>query len=375
MRPGFLKINSAGRILEVGRLSESKLKIRSKDILREKVIIPGLVDAHTHLVFAGDRSAEWGQRLQGTTYQEIAKRGGGILRTLHATRAATEAQLFELAKSRLKIFLSHGVTTLEAKSGYGLSLSSEIKILKVIQRLKRQSAQRIFSTFMGAHAVPNGFKSSTYIDYLISDLLPIAAKLADFQDVFCEDGYFNEKESIRLLQAGRKLGLIPRVHAHEFGRSGGVRVATKVKALSADHLMAMNEGDMKALKKAKVTPVLLPGTSFFLGAKRFAPAKKMWAMGLKPAIATDFNPGTNPTMNMPLCGTLAAIHYGLSLDQVLTAQTLHGAYSLGRSDFGSLEKGQWADFVSLDAKHFEELYYSYGNSLVKSVVICGKKVR
>jgi imidazolonepropionase len=373
--PARLLISKDGRVLSVEKISTSKLKHASKKILRARALMPGLIDAHTHLVFAGDRASEWAERLRGVSYQEIAKRGGGILKTLVETREASRSHLTKLATSRLKQFLSLGVTTLEIKSGYGLSLKSELKLLQIIRQLKQRGPQRIFSTFMGAHAVPKEFATSKdYIDHLISAALPRIRGFADFQDVFCERGYFSKEDSLRLLKAGRRLGLRPKVHAHEFERSGGVEVAAKVGAVSADHLMEMNEGDFLKLKRAKVVPVLLPGTSFFLGAKKFAKGRRMFDLGLEPAIASDFNPGTNPTLNLPLCGTMAAIHYSLSLDEVLRGQTLNAARALGQKDIGALEPGYQADFICLEANHFEEIYYSYGNPLVASVYIGGKKV-
>ncbi len=374
-RPGCVRISPAGKILSVESFSRSRLRYHSKKIKRMKSVIPGLIDAHTHLVFAGNRAKEWGLRLQGISYQEIARRGGGIQETVRATRMAPEDTLVRLSMKRLKTFLSFGVTTLETKSGYGLDLASELKILSVISKLKRLSPVQIFSTFMGAHACPKNFESnSEYISYLIRKVLPRVSKLANFQDVFCEKGYFSEEESIRLLNAGKKWGLKPKVHAHEFGRTGGVEAACRVRAVSADHLMILNHRDIQKLKSHRVIPVILPGTSFFLGARYFAPARKLWDAGLSVAIASDFNPGTNPTLNLPLCGTLAAVHQGLNLEEVLTAQTYHAALALGLKDRGCLEAGMRADFVELDAESFEEMYYSYGTSRLGSVYICGKKV-
>lgn len=373
-RPGRIKVSN-GRIQSVESFSRSKLSSLSRKSLREKVIIPGFVDSHTHLVFAGDRAEDWNRRLKGETYQQIAQSGGGIKKTVRETRTASAALLLKTARERLRSALSMGTTTIEIKSGYGLSLESEFKVLDVIARLKKESGVSIFSTFMGAHAIPAEFSTEkSYIDFLIDRVLPEIKGRADFQDVFCEKAYFSAKESIRLLNAGKKFGLKPKVHAHEFGRTGGVQVAAKVKALSADHLMEVSDSDLKLLKKSGVVPVILPGTSFFLGGKKFAPALKMWRAKLPVAIASDFNPGTNPSFNMPLCGTICAIHQGLNLEQILTAQTLHGAYALGLRDRGAIIKGMRADFVGIDASSFEEIYYSYGGSRVSSVYLAGKKV-
>lgn len=381
-RRGFLRQSSCllrvrgGKIEDISSISRLSSSRRSRKVKRLRTVIPGLIDAHTHTLFAGDRAEEWNQRLQGVSYQEIARRGGGIKRTVTETRHASLRELLQLGQGRLRAMLAFGVTTVEMKSGYGLEMETELKLLDCVERLRKLSPQTLLSTFMGAHAVPSSFESEeAYVSYLISEVLPKVKGKADFQDIFCERGYFSEAQSIRLLNAGKKYGLKPRIHAHEFARSGGVRVAAQVRALSADHLMVMNVEDMRLLKRAHVVPVVLPGTSFFLGAKAFAPALKMWDAGLPVAIASDFNPGTNPTLNLPLCGTFAAIHQGLSLEQVLTAQTYHAAKALGLKDRGCLEPGMRADFVELDAPHFETLYYSYGTSSVSSVWISGHEVR
>jgi imidazolonepropionase len=372
--PARMTFNLSG-ITEVERLSRSKLARRSRKILRYQVITPGFVDAHTHLVFSGERSEEWNQRLKGVSYQEIAKKGGGIRRTMAATREATSRQLLDLAIRRAKLFLNFGVTTIEAKSGYGLSAESELKILHVTNWLRQNTPLNIVSTFMGAHAVPPEFTNAKkYTDHLIENVLPRVGSLASFQDVFCERGYFSEADAVRLLLAGKKFGLLPKIHAHEFGRTGGVRAAARAGAVSADHLMEVSAADIQLLKRAKVVPVVLPGTSFFLGAKKFAPARAMLRAGLPVAIASDFNPGTNPTQNFPLIGTFAAIYQALTLEEVLTAQTLNGARALRLFDRGTLEVGKRADFAIWDVSRFEEIYYSYGSSRVASLYLGGKKV-
>jgi len=375
-RPGRLRVsNSTGKILSLESFSKSKTSLVARSKKRLRCIIPGLIDPHTHLVFGGARSDEWSQRLEGTSYQDIAAKGGGIKRSVRSTRELSETELLASSKKRLEAFGRFGVTSLEIKSGYGLNLETELKLLKCIKELKRHTQLSIFSTFMGAHALPPEFDSSeSYVEHLIKVILPRIRHLADFQDVFVERGYFGVKESIRLLKAGRELGLIPRVHAHEFGRTGGVLVAARVRAASADHLQYINDDDIRRLKKAQVVPVILPGTSFFLGAKKFSPAKKLWKAGLPVAIASDFNPGTNPSYNFPLFGTFAAVFAGLSLDQILVAQTWHAAQALQRSDCGRLAKGMRADFVSLDADRYEDMYYHYGCSLVRDVFVAGKKI-
>lgn len=363
-----------GKIRSIESLSISKWRLVSSRF-KHPCIIPGLIDPHTHLVYAGERSNEWAQRLDGLSYQEIAKRGGGIQSTVRATRAAKKEEIEKIAKQRLREALACGITTIEIKSGYGLDLNTELKTLKIIQALKKKSKIQILSTFLGAHALNKSFKStSQYVEWLIESLLPKVARLAEFQDVFVEKNYFGERESIRLLEAGKRWGLKPKVHAHEFGRTGGLKVAAATHAVSADHLQFLSSADIRLMKKKGIIPVVLPGTSFFLGAKKFAPARAMWDQGLKVAIASDFNPGTNPSFNAPLMGTLGAIHYGLNLKEVLTAQTYHAALALDLKDRGILAPGFKADFVCLKVPHFEMMYYYYGQNFVDSVFIDGKKV-
>jgi imidazolonepropionase len=377
-RGGFRRIQHAevkiqkSRILSVEKLSAKKMSLSRRGIVREKTLIPGLVDPHTHLVFAGNRAEEWGKRLAGASYEEIARAGGGIKKTVRETRMATEDDLLALAQKWLSVCRSYGVTSLEIKTGYGLSLESELKILKVIRKLAVTHKMSLVSTLMPAHAVPPEFSNAkAYVNYLVSIVLPQLAPWAEFQDVFCERGYFSEQESLAVLQAGKRWGLKPKVHAHEFARSGGVTVAVKAKAVSAEHLMVMNDADITALKKAGVIPVILPCTSFFLGAKRFAPARRFLDRGLKVAIGSDFNPGTNPSPNFPLCGTMAAVHQGLTLEEALTAQTWHAALALDRRDRGCIVPGMRADLVALNTESFEEMYYHYGVSHVASVYWAG----
>lgn len=376
-RDGFrrwksVRLSFHDRILKIEKISSKTLsKVPGRK--RVKTLIPGLVDPHTHLIFAGDRSKEWEARLKGETYQSLAKKGGGIALTVRSTRKEDDVSLERLAKSRAEDWANFGCTTLEIKSGYGLDLDSELKSLRVIQSLKKKLPLQIFSTFMGAHKVPKGKTESDYIDEIIEMMLPQVAPLADFQDIFCEEGYFGEKSGARLLEAGLRLGLKAKVHAHEFGRTGGVNLAASKKAVSADHLQYLNREDIQKLKRAKVVPVVLSGTSFFLGAKKFAPARAMWDAGLPVALASDFNPGTNPGMSLPLVGTLAAIHQNLNLEECLTAQTRNAALALGLHDRGAFEPGYRADFVALDSKGFETIYYHYGKSWVERVFIGGQE--
>lgn len=375
LRFASLEWDAKGIIQRVKTYSQKDFDRASKSHPRYACVIPGLVDPHTHLIFSGHRAEEWGLRLKGADYEEIAKKGGGIRTTVKATRNSSIPELLKIGQSRAEKFLSFGVTTLEAKSGYGLSLESELNCLKALAQLKKKTPLQIFSTFMGAHALAPEFETTkAYASFIQKEMLPKVRGLADFQDVFVERGYFRASESIELLKAGKAYGLKPKVHAHEFGRTGGVKVACEVGAVSADHLQYLSTRDMKDLKKAKVVPVVLSGTSFFLGGKKYAPARQMWDVGLPVALATDFNPGTNPSWNFPMVGSMAAIMQGLSLEEVLVAQTKHAALALGLRDRGVLAKSYRADFVALEAKRFEEMYYHYASPLVKAVFIGGKKV-
>ncbi len=367
------KIQCNNQSLSVSKISRASLKHQSS---RRRVasIIPGLVDPHTHLIFGGNRALEWEQRLKGASYQDIAKKGGGIAYTVKQTRGLDVDELVAKAERFLKKWMEQGCTTIEIKSGYGLDLESEQKILKAAQRLRSRTPISIYSTLMAAHKIPHGMSEAEYVDLIIERILPKLAGLCHFQDVFVEKGYFGEKHAIRLLRAGLQVGLAPKVHAHEFGRSGGVKVATAVKAVSADHLQYLSMADIAALKKAQVVPVVLSGTSFFLGAKKFAPAREMWDAGLPVALASDFNPGTNPGLNLSLVGTFAATHQRLSLEEVLQAQTKHAALALGLRDRGVLSPGMRADLVVLECSEFESMYYHYGSSWVKEVYANGKKI-
>lgn len=374
LRPGRLLLGKRGEILSVSRV---KPAVWRKLPTRKKLgcIIPGLVDPHTHLIFGGQRAAEWAKRLAGLSYQQIYREGGGIQKTVRETRKLSEAQLIKIGLKRAEAFLAQGVTTLEAKTGYGLDFESEFHHLKALTRIKKKSPLQIFRTFMGAHALAPEFKSSkAFVQEIIAHWLPRLKSQADFQDVFVERAYFGKQEAIQLLEEGKKYGLRPKVHAHEFGRTGGVEVACKVGAVSADHLQYMSDGDWKALRQARVVPVVLPGTSFFLGGKKYADARRAWDLGLPVAIASDFNPGTNPSWNVALCGSLAAMKEGLTLEEVLVAQTKNAALALGLNDRAILAKGYRADFVVLDAESFEEFYYHYGCPLVRAVFVQGKKV-
>ena len=315
-------------------------------------VVPGFVDPHTHIIYAGDRGAELRRRLTGETYAAIAAAGGGIIQTVAATRAATEDELVEAARPRLDEMLACGTTTCEAKSGYGLELQSELRQLRAIRRLDELHAVDIVPTFMGAHQVPAEYRTrrSEYIALVIDDMLPrvVEEGLAEYCDVFCETDVFTPEESIDILEAGRRLGLTPRVHADELAPGHGASVAARVGARSADHLLHVDENGADALADAGVCATLLPAAAFYLKLGRFAPARMLIDRGVAVALATDINPGAGLSSSMPFAMTLACFAMEMTLEEALVAATLNAAWSLNRAeDAGSLESGKLMDAVVL----------------------------
>lgn len=330
------------------------------------VALPGFVDSHTHPVFAGTRVEEYDLNVQGRKYEEIAAAGGGIAASVRQLRAATVNQLIEKAERYFRHFLSHGTTTIEAKSGYGLSLEDELKSLQVLAALRGRNRLEIIPTFMGAHAVPEERASrADYIREIIEEMIPRVAQegLASFCDVFCERGYFTVEESRSILTAARQAGLGIRIHADEFSRSGGARLAAELGANSADHLQCIDDSDIDALKKSGTVATLLPGTAFNLGMMRYPPARKLIAAEVPVALATDFNPGTCFTLNMQLILAIACTQMRMSPAEAITAATINSAYSLGLSDrLGTLEEGKQADIVLMDVSDYRELPYFFGTN-------------
>lgn len=313
-------------------------------------IVPGFVDAHTHAIFAGDRRDELRRRLAGATYAEIAAGGGGIVSTVAATRAASEGELVAATRARLDEMLACGTTTCEMKSGYGLSVESELKILRAAARLAGEHSVGIVPTFLGAHEVPVEFRRNrdAYVDLVVREMIPAVAaeRLADWCDVFCETGVFSPEESARILTAGIRAGMKPRIHADELGASGGSRVAADVGARSADHLIFVPPEGVAAMARAGVTATLLPGAAFYLKLGRFAPARDLIGAGVPVALATDVNPGGGFSPSMPFAMTLACFAMDLTFEEALTAATINAAWSLDRADaIGSLEPGKQMDAV------------------------------
>ena len=346
---------------------------------RGRVVLPGFVDAHAHPVFAGDRLDDFERRAEGDSYEQIAAAGGGIWSTVEKTRAASDSDLFEQAKKHASWFLKCGTTTVEAKSGYGLTVNDELKILRVIGRLNDEMPLEFVPTFLGAHAVPHEDRQSPqrYVDLVIHDMLPRVAKekLAEFCDVFCEQGYFDIEQSKEILTAAKKLGLRLRIHADQMTNSGGAKLAAELKTTTADHLEKTDERGIAAMKSARVQPVLLPGSVYALGSTCYPRAREMIEAGLAVVIATDFNPGSSPSPSMPMMLSLACTQMRMSPAEAITASTINAAHSLGRGDkIGSLEAGKLANFSIVDCEDYRELAYWFGSPQVNSVYVLGERV-
>ena len=340
------------------------------------LVTPGLVDAHTHLVFGGWRQNELGLKLHGATYLDILAMGGGILSTVNATRAATEEALYDKAREALDEMLSLGVTTVEAKSGYGLDLENELKQLRVIRRLAEEHPMDVAATFLGAHAVPTEYKADrqAYIRLLCEEVIPAVAKedLAEFCDVFCETGVFSAEESRVILAAGKRWGLLSKIHADEIDPIGGSELTAEVGAISAEHLIVCPSAGIAAMAKAGTVACCLPATSFYLGST-FAPVRAMIEAGVPVAMASDFNPGSCPSLNLQFVMNLGCLRYRMTPEEVLTAVTLNGAAAIRRADkLGSLEVGKQGDLVIWNAPDLNYICYRMGSNLVRTVVKKGK---
>ncbi len=371
-----------GRIERIGSQAEIASEITSEyQIVNAggRSVLPGFVDAHTHPVFGGNRVDEYELRAGGATYEQIAASGGGIRSTVRKTRAASEDELFEQALRRSWWFTRVGTTTIEAKSGYGLTPESELRMLRVIRRLGAEGHLNLVPTFLGAHEVPDEFRGRTddYVDLVIGEMLPAVAgcKLAEYCDVFCEPKIFNATAALRILGAARQLGLGIRVHADQLSRSGAAEVAAEAGAATADHLEQIDVKGIEALRRAQVQPVLLPASVYTLGSKRFAPARAMIDAGLAVVLATDFNPGSSPTPSMPFILSLACTQTRMTPAEALTAATINAAYSLGRGDMiGSLEPGKQADFVIHDCRDYREIPYFAGIEPALETFVRGRMV-
>lgn len=340
-------------------------------------VFPSWCDSHTHLVFSGSRENEFVDRLKGLTYEEIALRGGGINASAKRLRKATSEELYKDATKRLNEILLLGTGAVEIKSGYGLDVESELKILRVIKKLKETSSLTIKSTFLGAHAVPEEYKGNKegYLNLIIEEMLPAIQeeKLADYCDIFCEQNYFTKADAIRLFEAAIKAGMTPKVHAEQLSHSGGIEAGVAMGAISVDHLEFANESDIQLLKKSSTMPVILPGAQFFLSLQK-PPVRMMIDAGLPVAIASDFNPGSSPTGNMNQMVALGCILYGMLPEESIIAATTNSAYAMNLSkDLGSIAVGKKANlFVTKEISSYSFLPYSFGSNLVDKVILNGQ---
>jgi imidazolonepropionase len=359
-------IAAVGTRAEVEKLPEARAA--EKLDLGGRVALPGFVDSHTHLVHAASRAEEYELKIAGASYEEIARKGGGILNSVKKLRVATSEALKKRALAALKQFAAHGTTTIEAKSGYGLDVASELKILRLHKELAAEQLPEIVSTFLGAHVVPAEFRGKTggaerYIQLMEQNMLPEIGegRLAEFCDVFCDRGAFTVEQSKRVLQAGRQWGLAPRVHAEQLSRTGAARLAILLRAASCDHLEKVNKGDIQALGKSETVATLLPGCDFHLWLEQYAPARALIDAGAIVSLATDFNPGTSPTLSMPMILSLACTQLRMTPAEAIVAATINGAYALRRGEsIGSLEVGKQADFAVFEVADYREIPYYFG---------------
>lgn len=341
------------------------------------MVFPSFCDSHTHLVYKGSREIEYIDKIKGLSYEEIAKRGGGILNSAKRLHETSEDELFSEAWQRLEEIKRYGTGAVEIKSGYGLSTEDELKMLRVIKSLKEESELTIKANFLGAHAVPLEYKGrqSEYVDLIINEMIPKIGeeKLADFIDVFCDKGFFTVEETDRILKTGSKYGLIPKIHANELDYSGGIQIGVKYKALSVDHLEYTGKEEINALLNSGTMPTLLPGAAFFLGLV-YAPARKMIEAGLPIALASDFNPGSSPSGNMQLILSMGCIKYKMLPEEAINAVTINTAYAMGCSKtHGSIAKGKKANiFITHPISTYEFMPYAYGSNKVKTVILNGK---
>ena len=365
-------------VYENGALPEVSADIQTIDA-QGRLVTPGLIDAHTHLVFGGWRQNEIPLKLKGAGYLDILRAGGGILSTVRATRKASEEELLEKSRAFLDELMAQGVTTAELKSGYGLDKETELKQLRVIKRLNEAHPMDAVATYLGAHAIPEEYalRSGEYIDFIISDMLPEIKRqsLAEFCDVFLETGVFGVEESRRLLTAAREMGFGLKIHADEIDELGGSQLAGELGAVSAEHLIATGERGMEALAHGGVTAVLLPCTSLYLN-KSFARARDMIARGIPVAVATDFNPGSCPSLNIGLCMTMAYLKYRMTSEEILSAVTINAACAVNRGgSIGTIEPGKKADMVIWNAEDMEMLCYRMGSNLAGTVIKHGAIVK
>ena len=367
-----------GKISDFGKMSEiSKIDNVETIDAKNKIVLPCWCDSHTHSVYTGNRSDEYLQRIKGVSYQEIANNGGGILKSSRQINSISEDELFFESKNRIEKLIKYGTGSLEIKTGYGLSYDGELKMLKVIKRLKESLPIQIKSTFLGAHAIPKNYKKEEYFRLVLDEMLPDFAKdeLIDFVDIFCEKNYFSAEDTKILCNKASELGIASKIHVNQFNSIGGVKVAVDCGALTVDHLEVINKSDINILKQSKTMPVLLPGCSFFLGIE-YADAKTLLSNEIPFAIASDYNPGSSPSGNMNFILSLACNKLKLTTEQAINAATINGAYAMGLSHkTGSITKGKIANIIiSSEIESINDLPYFYGDNLVDKILINGEEI-
>jgi imidazolonepropionase len=373
------------RILDFGKMSDfdpaSGIRHPASIVIDAsgKMVFPSFCDSHTHLVYAGSREIEYIDKIKGLSYEEIAKRGGGILNSARRLHEASEDQLVEQSLERLNEIIRYGTGAVEIKSGYGLTVEDEMKMLRVIRKLQGLSPLKIVPTFLGAHAVPSEYKGkqADFVNLVINEMIPQVAsgKLASFIDVFCDRGFFTVEETAKILEAGQKFGLRPKIHANELDFSGGIQVGVRYNALSVDHLEFTGEDEIETLLHSETMPTVLPGAAFFLEMV-YAPVRQMINAGLPVAMASDFNPGSSPSGNMQFILSMACIKYRMLPEEAINAVTINGAYAMGLSkDYGSIARGKVANlFITKPIPTYSFMPYAYGSNKVETVILNGKVV-
>ena len=359
-------------------IKQNKIKNFSEIDCTGKTVMPGFVDSHTHLVHAGSRADEYEMKIQGKSYEEIANAGGGIAATVKAVRKSTKTELLKISEKRLRNFIKYGTTTLEAKSGYGLDVKNELKLLEVINELSKRNkfGVDIIPTFLGAHSIPTGISKREYLDMVCFEMIPQAAKrrLAVFIDIFCEKGYFDARDTEQILSLGARFGLIPKVHTDQFYSIGGIGAAMKVKAISVDHLEVLNPKGINQLIGTDIIATLLPGCSYFLNMV-YPPARKLIESGVPVALATDFNPGSCNTENMQMIMSLASLKMKMTAEEIINAVTVNGAFALNiQNKTGSLTCGKQSDILVFDFPGYKDLIYHFGVNQPEKVFVKGKSV-
>jgi imidazolonepropionase len=379
IKNAFLRIQG-DTILDFGSMADIVIQKTDEVIdVTGRIILPSWCDSHSHVVYAGDRSQEFVDRLNGLSYEDIAAKGGGILNSAQTLQATSEEALFEQSMERVNALIQLGTGALEIKSGYGLSPEAELKMLRVIKAIKGTSSLKIKATFLGAHAIPKLYKTDkqAYINLIINTMLPEIHRenLADFVDVFCEKGYFSVDDTEQILKAAMPYGLVPKIHVNQFNAFGGVGLGVKYKALSVDHLEILNQKDIDVLKNSNTIPVALPGCSFFLGIP-YTPARKLIDSGMALALASDYNPGSSPSGNMNFVVSLACIKMNMTPEEAINAATLNGAYAMDISEeYGSITTGKKANLIiTKNMTSYRQIPYHFGNNPIHKVMINGEFV-